>query len=388
MQTMCKRGSVKLRLASAFVTIILLSLSAHAQDQHGPKKKIIFDQDTDGVIGGNENPLIMLLQADNIDVMGVTVVTGNGWLKQETADVLKTLELMNRPDVPVYMGSEFPLVQTREELLLLTKLYGGNRTDAYLGAYAADSPAPDSLVPPPGGFSKLKPQPGHAAEFIIKTIRENPNQVTLYCGGALTNIALAIRVAPDIVPLTKEIVFMGTSEHYQPKTVNVIYDPEAAQIVLRAPWPKLTLVTVDISEKVHMDLDLVQAIVNGQNKPIADLHRKLVLDPYLQHHTADWFRMPDEMTAAYVIDPSIFTETRRLYVDIDIMHGMNYGASSFWDEVPKSYGGAPWPDQPYPGIQKPLPPPGARIANVLWDLDIDRFKKLFIDLMTRPQRTH
>jgi purine nucleosidase len=75
---MCKRGSVKLRLASAFVTIILLSLSAHAQDQHGPKKKIIFDQDTDGVIGGNENPLIMLLQADNIDVMGVTVVTGNG----------------------------------------------------------------------------------------------------------------------------------------------------------------------------------------------------------------------------------------------------------------------------------------------------------------------
>jgi purine nucleosidase len=383
---MCKRRSGLLRLASALATIILFALSTHAQGEHRTKK-VIFDQDTDGVIGGNENPLVMLLQADNIDVMGVTVVTGNGWLKQETADVLKTLELMNRPDVPVFMGSEFPLVQTREELLLLTKLYGGNRTDAYLGAYAANTPGPDAVVPPPGGFSKLKPQPGHAAEFIIKTIRENPNQVTLYCGGALTNIALAIRVAPDIVPLTKEIVFMGTSEHYQPKTVNVIYDPEAARIVLRAPWPKLTLVTVDISEKVHMDLELVKAIVNGQNKPIADLHRELVLKPYLEHHTADWFRMPDEMTAAYVIDPSIFTETRRFYVDIDVMHGMNYGASSFWDEIPKSYGGAPWPDQPYPGIQKPLPPPDTRIANVLWDLDVERFKKLFIDLMTRPQRT-
>ncbi|MGC1582600.1 MAG: hypothetical protein WA766_14020, partial [Candidatus Acidiferrales bacterium] len=65
----------------------------------------------------------------------------------------------------------------------------------------------------------------------------------------------------------------------------------------------------------------------------------------------------------------------------------NYGASSVWDEIPKSYGGAPWPDQPYPGIQKPLPPPDTRIANVLWDLDVERFKKLFIDLMTRPQRT-
>ncbi len=166
---MGKRGSGLLRLVSALVTIILFALFAHAQVEHSTKK-VIFDQDTDGVIGGNENPLVMLLQADNIDVMGVTVVTGNGWLKQETADVLKTLELMNRSDVPVYMGSEFPLVQTREELLLLTTLYGGNRTDAYLGAYAENSPGPDTVVPPPGGFSKLKPHTGHAAEFIIKTI--------------------------------------------------------------------------------------------------------------------------------------------------------------------------------------------------------------------------
>ncbi len=373
---------------SLLLITLLFAPAVQSQTRDNEKKKVIFDQDADGVIGGNENPLVMLLQADNIDVLGVTVVTGNGWLKQETADVLKLLELMNRPDVPVYMGSEFPLLQTRQELWLLTKLYGGNRTDAFLGAYAENNPGPDVVTPPPGGFSKLKPQPGHAAEFMIKTIRENPHQVILYCGGALTNVALAISIAPDIVPLTKEIVFMGTSPAYQPKTVNVIYDPESAKIVLRAPWPKLTLVTVDISEKVHMSPELVEAIANGKNKPIADLHRELMLKPYQEGRRSSWFRMPDELEAAYIIDPSLFTETRRYYVDIDTMQGMEYSASVFWDEFPKGYGGGPWPEHPSPKSQKPLSPPNARVADVLWEFDVERFKKLFVDLMTRPQRSH
>jgi purine nucleosidase len=372
---------------SLLLITLLFAPVGQSQSRDNQKKKVIFDQDADGVIGGNENPLVMLLQADNIDVLGVTVMTGNGWLKQETADVLKLLELMNRPDIPVYMGSEFPLLQTRQELWLLTKLYGGNRTDAFLGAYAENNPGPDVVTPPPGGFSKLKPQPGHAAEFMIKTIRENPHQVILYCGGALTNVALAISIAPDIVPLTKEIVFMGTSPAYQPKTVNVIYDPESAKIVLRAPWPKLTLVTVDISEKVHMSPELVEAIANGKNKPIADLHRELMLKPYQEGHRSSWFRMPDELEAAYIIDPSIFTETRRYYVDIDTTQGMEYGASVFWDEFPKGYGGGPWPEKPSSKAQTPLPPPNAKIANVLWEFDVERFKKLFVDLMTRPQRS-
>ena len=223
---------------------------------------------------------------------------------------------------------------------------------------------------------------------MIKTIRENPHKVILYCGGALTNVALAISIAPDIVSFTKEIVFMGTSPAYQPKTVNVIYDPESAKIVLRAPWPKLTLVTVDIAEKVHMSPELVEAVANGKNKPIADLHRELMLKPFQEGRRSSWFRMPDELEAAYIIDSSIFTETRRYYVDVDTMQGMEYGASVFWDEFAKGYGGVPWPERPSAKAQKPLPPPNVRVADVLWDFDIERFKRLFVDLMTRPQRSH
>jgi purine nucleosidase len=208
--------------------------------------------------------------------------------------------------------------------------------------------------------------------------------VTLYCGGALTNIALAIRLDPGIVPLTKEIAFMGTSPEFQPKTVNVIYDPEAAKMVLHAPWPKLTLFTVDVSEKAHRTPEMAEAISKGANKPVAELYLRRVVEPYRQNKPQQWFRMPDELMAAYLIDPTLMTEMRRYYVDIDTMQGMNYAASTFWDETPKGYNGIPWPDQPQPKRQKPVPPPGARVANVAWDFQKDRFLAMFLDLMTRP----
>jgi inosine-uridine nucleoside N-ribohydrolase len=90
--------------------------------------------------------------------------------------------------------------------------------------------------------------------------------------------------------------------------------------------------------------------------------------------------------AAYLIDPSIVTETRRYYVDIDLMQGMSYGASIYWDETPRGYAGIPWPDTPQPKRQKPIPPPDARVANVPWDFDTVRFTALFLKLMTGPMR--
>jgi purine nucleosidase len=365
--------------------VVLTAISPLLPTQTVDRKKVIFDQDTDGIIGGNNDPLVMLLQSSNIEVLGVTVGTGNGWLKQETADVLKLIELIGRPEIPVYMGAEFPLVMSPQTPVSLTKLYGGSRTDPFLGAYAEFSPGPDVVTPPPGGFAKIQPHIGHAAEFIIKSIRESPNQVTLYCGGALTNVALAISLDPGIVPLTKEIVFMGTSPEFQPKTVNVIYDPESARIVLHAPWPKLTIFTVDLGEKLHRTPEMAEAISKGANEPVAKLYRELVVEPYRAGKRLQWFRMPDEMMAAYLIDPSLITETQRYYVDVDTTVGMNYGSSLYWDEIAKGYAGVPWPEEPTPKRQKPVPPPGARVANVAWDIDKDRFQALFLDRMTRAE---
>ena len=374
-----------LRYLVLFAFVTWLGLAATGQSAP-VAKKVIFDQDTDGIIGDNEDPLVMLLQSPNIEVLGVTVVTGNGWLKQETADVLKLLEDLDRPDVPVYEGAEFPLVQSRYTPVRLIKLYGGTRTDPFLGAYGEFSPGPDEVKAPPGGFSKLKPAAGPAAEFIIEQVHRYPHQVTLYCGGALTNVALAIKLDPSIIALTQEIVFMGTSPGLQPKTVNVVYDPESAAIVLHAAWPKLTLFTVDLAEKLHKTPAMAETIAHGQNRAEARLYEELVVKPYREGKQLQWFRMPDEVMAAYLIDPTVITETRRYFVDVDTMMGMSYGATWYWDEVPKGYGGIAWPDTPEPKRQKPVPPPDAKAAFVPWDFDTDRFTKMFLTLMTTPMR--
>ena len=83
-------------------------------------------------------------------------------------------------------------------------------------------------------------------------------------------------------------------------------------------------------------------------------------------------------------DPSIITETRRYYVDIDTMQGMSYGSSIYWDETPLGHAGIPWPDTPQPKRQKPIPAVDARVANVPWNFDAARFTALFLKLMTEP----
>ena len=146
------------RLLMLLLTTMLVATFASGQPPPG-KKKIVFDQDTDGIIGGNNDPLVMLLQSPDIDVLGFTIATGNGWLKQETADVFKLLEVIGRPDVPVYMGSEFPLVQSKETPIPLTKLHGGSRTDPFLGHMASTAPDPMLLFPRPEAWRRRKRSP-------------------------------------------------------------------------------------------------------------------------------------------------------------------------------------------------------------------------------------
>jgi inosine-uridine nucleoside N-ribohydrolase len=131
---------------------------------------------------------------------------------------------------------------------------------------------------------------------------------------------------------------------------------------------------------------MAEAVAAGHNAALAAVYQEQVVTPYKEGKQLQWFRMPDELMAAYLIDPSIVTETRRYYVDVDLAEGMDYGASSYWDEEPKGYGGIPWPATPQPKRQRPIPPPDARVADVVWDFDAARFKNLFLRLMTDPIR--
>jgi purine nucleosidase len=359
------------------------------------KKKVIYDQDNSGPFGTDILGTLMMLQADSIDVLGITLVTGDAWMKQEMAYTLRLLEMMGRTEIPVCAGAEFPMLNTKEEWQLRQQLYGGHRLDPWMGAFNRLNGGPDEIkpLPPPyDRFAELKAREEHAARFIIRTVRENPGQVAIYAGGPLTNIALAIALVP-------EIVIMGTGFHTFTNTFNIFFDPESARKVLRAGWPKCSVVTVDLAEEIHEDDELapgrkmIEEIAARAASPISDLFQKYAVEPVRQNPKTRLFRMADEMIAAQVIDPSLFTKSEPMYVDICTTPGPRYGDAMFW---PKNWDRVPValktvsasdrrvfvdPRQYYMG-----PPPSAGLVNVLQEIDHDRFKKLFVDLMTKPIR--
>src|SRR5271154_7611508 len=374
-----------------------------APAQSGRMRKVIYDQDNSGPLGTNILGTLMMLQADNVELLGITLVTGDAWMKQEMAFTLRLLEMMGRTEISVYPGAEFPMLNTKEEWLLRMQLYGGIRADPWMGAFNRTNGGPDEIqpLPPPyDRFADMKAQQDHAARFIIKTVRENPGEVTIYAGGPLTNLALAIALAPDIVSLVPEVVIMGTGFHTLTSTFNIFFDPEAARKVLRAPWPKCTIVTEDVAEEVHEGDEIapgrrmVEEIAGRAQSPIADLFHKYAVEPLQRDPKMDFYPMWDEMIAAQVIDPGVFTKSEQMYVDICTTPGPRYGDSMFWHKnwqgLPDT-GGHPValadrrvfvdPRQFYLG-----PPPSAGLVDVLLEVDHDRFKRLFVDLMTKPIR--
>jgi inosine-uridine nucleoside N-ribohydrolase len=216
------------------------------------------------------------------------------------------------------------------------------------------------------GTPHAKPMDETAAHFIVRMVHQYPGEVVIWAGGPMTNIALALRLDPEVATLAKELVLMGSGMYANNGGINSIdgrrefnwwFDPEAVRIAMRAPWMKITITPIDISVKTTVNPDLKAAIAKADT-PVAR---------YLAEYSVESF-MWDELSAAALIDPSIVTGQKELYVDIDVDHGPSYGETLFWD----------------PGTKLP---PYERKATVQFDVDTKRLYDLYIKLMTLPQRT-
>ena len=232
--------------------------------------------------------MLALLEAPQVKVLGITMVTGDAWREEETLHTLRMLELTGHADVPVAKGAVFPLLRTRQETALTEALDGRQE---YLGAWgqmpdsAAGAGAPMILghgpyeIPPmPEGAPTIKPIDEDAAHFLIRQVHAHPHQVTVYAAGPFTNIALALTIDPEFAALTQGIVLMGGSLNPQsddPEFVgdprhefNFWFDPEATHIVLRADWPRMDVTTVDVSIKAPFTAKMLDEIAKS-NSPAA-----------------------------------------------------------------------------------------------------------------------
>lgn len=203
---------------------------------------IIIDTDP-----GQDDAVALLLAAASpeLELLGVTTVAGNVPLALTTLNARKVMELAGRRDVPICAGADHPL-----DLPLVTAEHVHGDT----GLNGVELPEPTLSV-----------DPRHAVDFIIQTLREREaGTVTLCPLGPLTNIALALRRAPDIAARIRRIVLMGggffEGGNVTPAAeFNLYVDPRAAHEVFTSGVP-ITMAPLDVTHQVLTTAARIEAI--------------------------------------------------------------------------------------------------------------------------------
>lgn len=342
----------------ALIVALFISLPLWAQG----KRKVIVDEDAAGPGGTDQQAILALIQSPKTDVLGITVVTGDQWRNEEVAHTLRTLELIGRTDIPVVPGAVFPIDNSKQFIARWEKLYG---TVIYQGAWNWGHVHGPWVVPPLiEGNPTTKPLHEYAPEFMIRMVNRYPHQVTIYAGGPLTDVALAVTMDPHFAAMTKGLVLMGGSidprsqnpefRNHPRREFNFWMDPEATYAVLHADWPSIVDTPVDISIKTRMTKDLIARIGKAKT-PVARYIGRYGRPAYM------W----DELAAIAWLDPAVITRTRKLYLSISLDRGASYGNT------------LAWPQGQNPGL-------GARPVTVNTGLDKARFYRDFVRLMTSP----
>jgi len=370
------------KISICFVLLLTLQMGGPVSAQQ-KKIKIIADQDSGGPQGTNFLSLLMLLRAKQVDLLGITTISGDQWMEPATVFALWATEQAGRTDVPVIKGAQVPLLHTRRDQELQEALYG-----SYVGWHGSlnpDAPPPGEVWPPPGGFPKVKARPGRAADFIIDTIHANPGEIVLYCAGPLTNIALAVRMDPGIVALTKSIYIMGGSGGGGPE-LNWWWDAEAAAIVMREPWKEIVVSPFEAGAQVWSSERLMKQVVEAGG-PLAKHIQQNYLAAKPLAGTTLWSMMWDELLVASLLDPTVIKKSEVMYLDVDIQHGPKYGHTIVW----KKPGGMPTFFLPYSGPRAPdrekwqghlAAPESLHPATVQMEVDVAKFEKIFVDVLS------
>jgi purine nucleosidase len=267
--------------------------------------KIILDCDP----GHDDALAIMLaLASPELEVLGITVTYGNVGLENTLNNALKLRELCGS-SVPVFAGVPVPLVSSRIS------------AEFVHGRSGLDGPV---LSEPTRGAEAKR-----AVDFIIESILAHPHEITICPVGPMTNLALAMRLEPKIVPLIQKIVLMGGSTtlgNWSPAAeFNILCDPHAAKIVFEAPVP-----TVMFGLNVtHQALALPQHIAairaNGNRTSLvaAELLEFFKL-AYQKRYGYEGPALHDPCVIAYLLEPSLFT-LETLHAEVDDSSGASFG---------------------------------------------------------------
>ncbi|MBO1437915.1 nucleoside hydrolase [Meiothermus sp. CFH 77666] len=275
-------------------------------------RKIILDCDP----GHDDAIAIMLaLASEELEVLGITTVYGNVSLERTTRNALVVREVLGK-SVPIYAGADRPLVRDRIS------------AEAVHGVSGLEGPH----LPTPTGQA----EPQHAVHFIIEQVLQHPGEVTLVPVGALTNIALAMRLEPRIIPQIREIVLMGGSidiGNWSPSAeFNILCDPHAAKIVFGAGVP-LVMMGLNLTHQTVAHparVERFRALGTRVGAFTAEL-LEFFREHHIQRYKWDGAPIHDACAVAFLLRPDLF-KTALFNVEIEANEGLAFGRTvcDYW----------------------------------------------------------
>jgi inosine-uridine nucleoside N-ribohydrolase len=289
--------------------------------------------------------LMLALGSPEVELLGVTTVSGNQTVERTTENAIRVLDHLGREHIPVVAGAQRPLVRER---------YAAANVHGQSGLDGPDMPPPARL-----------PEPEHAIEWMANTLSAQPSPVTLIPTGPLTNVALFLARYPELEPKVARVVLMGGAigeGNVTPAAeFNIWADPEAAQRVLSSGLD-VTMVGLDVTHRALMREPHVARLADCgiAGRLVADLHGF-----YVEHHRNryGWDGAPvhDAVAVAHVIDETLL-ETKHCGVVVDTGPELSRGRT-YVDR----WGSAGWQSN----------------CHVAVDIDSEHFLELLIERIGR-----
>lgn len=202
-------------------------------------QKLLLDVDT-GI--DDSLALLYLLASPEAEIVAITCTAGNVPARQVAANNLNWLEVCRAPEIEVALGSEVPL---------LAPLMTTEETHGPQGIGYAELPDSGRAV-----------SARHATAVWIEAVRAHPGEIIGVVTGPLTNLALAVRLEPELPRLLKRLVVMGGAFNHPGNTTptsewNIAVDPDAAKLVFDAfsglPEDRFPIIAaLDITERIEL----------------------------------------------------------------------------------------------------------------------------------------
>lgn len=275
-----------------------------------PARRVLLDCDP-----GHDDAMAILLAAASpaLDLVAITTVAGNQTLDKTTLNARRVCSLAGIADVPVAAGCERPLERPLE---VAEHIHGASGLDGV----AWDEPT-------------LPLDPRHAVDVIVTAaLSDDPRPLTVVAVGPLTNLATALRRAPQIAARIERISIMGGAiglgNHTPSAEFNIYVDPEAADKVLASGIP-ITLVPLEVTHQARATDEVLERIA-ALGTPVAQAAVALMrffADTYRSEFGLDSPPVHDPCAVAAVIDPAI-VETRAMHVEVDTASSVSRGRTS------------------------------------------------------------